>query len=87
VFVTVSVIEYPAAPGAGETVPFIGMDAPPPTGAAYEAALVCTLTVVPAANEKKGAKERRRIAAIASTLVPPIFAANPRLWTEFSVFI
>jgi len=60
---------------------------PPVAEAEYEDELACTVTVVPAAKEKNGAKERRRIAATASTLIPVTVVAIPRLWKEFSVFI
>jgi len=65
------------------TVPFTGIEVPPAAGA-LNFAFVCTVTVVPAAKEIEGAKERRRIAAIASTLIPATDAALPLLGTEFS---
>lgn len=76
---------YPDAVGAGVTVPLIGIDTPPAVFGVYEVALVCTVTVVPAAEEKNGPKESRRMTAIASAPIPAIVAVIPRLWTEFSV--
>jgi len=81
-FVSETVADVPETPGAGVTVPLIVIAWPGLSTYVWFAA--ATVTVVPAAKEKNGAKERRRIAAIASTLIPATEAAIPPLRAEFS---